>query len=97
MRINIVMEFDQFNTEERAAFKLSKRCDVKDIANYLHSLKCMNRVKGNEYTTEQGTYSEPPIDVEATIVESILGLGAIYAAHGFPELEDMPELVVLIE
>eukprot|EP00972_Heterocapsa_arctica_P070627 10433942-Heterocapsa_arctica.AAC.1 len=58
----------------------------------------MDRVEGNGYTIAgQGTYSEHPIDVEATILESILGLGAIFAEHGFTELEDMPNLVVEIE
>eukprot|EP00972_Heterocapsa_arctica_P058422 8618897-Heterocapsa_arctica.AAC.1 len=31
------------------------------------------------------------------MLESSLGLGAIFAEHGFIELEDMPELVVEIE
>eukprot|EP00972_Heterocapsa_arctica_P029178 4290588-Heterocapsa_arctica.AAC.1 len=58
----------------------------------------MDRVEGNKYTiARQGAYTEHPIDVEATIVESILGMGEIYAAHGFTELEDIPELVVAIE
>eukprot|EP00972_Heterocapsa_arctica_P053633 7900686-Heterocapsa_arctica.AAC.1 len=61
MRINIVMEFEQFNTEERAAFKLFKRCDIRDIASYLNSMKCIDRVEGNGYTIAgQGTYTEHP-------------------------------------
>eukprot|EP00972_Heterocapsa_arctica_P058595 8641352-Heterocapsa_arctica.AAC.1 len=61
-------------------------------------MKCMDRVEGNEYTIAgQSTYTEHPIDVEATIVESILGLRVIFAAHGFTELDDIPELVVEIE
>eukprot|EP00972_Heterocapsa_arctica_P107330 15810011-Heterocapsa_arctica.AAC.1 len=58
----------------------------------------MDGTEGNKYTTAgRGTSTEHSIDVPATILESILGLGAIFGEHGFAELEDMPELVVEIE
>eukprot|EP00972_Heterocapsa_arctica_P004612 684753-Heterocapsa_arctica.AAC.1 len=35
MRINVAMDFDQDDPDQRAAFKLFKRSDVRDIANFL--------------------------------------------------------------
>eukprot|EP00972_Heterocapsa_arctica_P081070 11945896-Heterocapsa_arctica.AAC.1 len=41
-----------------------------------------------------GTFREHPIEVTGTILEHILGLGAIFGGHGFAELEELPEMVV---
>eukprot|EP00972_Heterocapsa_arctica_P008643 1265759-Heterocapsa_arctica.AAC.1 len=62
----------------------------------------MEYIEGKEdniYTVEgwPGTFREHPIEIHGTILESILGLGAIYEQHGFSELEDLPEIVVGIE
>eukprot|EP00972_Heterocapsa_arctica_P035553 5232222-Heterocapsa_arctica.AAC.1 len=94
MIISVVMEFDQNNPEEdRAAFKFFKRCDIRDTANFLRIMNYMDIIEANLYTiAEQGTYSEHSLDVEATILESILGLGAIFAEHGFADLEDLPDM-----
>eukprot|EP00972_Heterocapsa_arctica_P057207 8441248-Heterocapsa_arctica.AAC.1 len=64
MRISVVMEFDQNNSEEdRAAFKLFKRCDVRDTANLLRVMNYMDGIEGNGYTIAGlGTFSEHPID-----------------------------------
>eukprot|EP00972_Heterocapsa_arctica_P049729 7316904-Heterocapsa_arctica.AAC.1 len=43
------------------------------------------------------TFKEHPIEVARTMLESILGLGAIFEDYGFTELEDLPEMVVEIE
>eukprot|EP00972_Heterocapsa_arctica_P031737 4675752-Heterocapsa_arctica.AAC.1 len=48
--IDIVMDFDNNNTEDRAAFKFFKRCDIRDTASYFSIMKCMDRVEGNGYT-----------------------------------------------
>eukprot|EP00972_Heterocapsa_arctica_P087944 12968099-Heterocapsa_arctica.AAC.1 len=85
------MDFDQDNPDERAAFKFFKRCDARCTANFLRIMNYMDGTEGNEYTIAgRGAFSEHSIDVHATILESILGLGAIFAEHGFAELEDMP-------
>eukprot|EP00972_Heterocapsa_arctica_P005833 861278-Heterocapsa_arctica.AAC.1 len=44
-----------------------------------------------------GTFREHPIEVAGAILESILGLGAIYEEHEFEELEDLPEMVAMLE
>eukprot|EP00972_Heterocapsa_arctica_P001337 195855-Heterocapsa_arctica.AAC.1 len=44
-----------------------------------------------------GTFREHPAELAGTILESILGLGAIFEEHGFAELEDLPEIIVEIE
>eukprot|EP00972_Heterocapsa_arctica_P075871 11192070-Heterocapsa_arctica.AAC.1 len=44
-----------------------------------------------------GTFSEHPVELAGTILESIPGLGAIYQKHGFKELEDLPEMVAILE
>eukprot|EP00972_Heterocapsa_arctica_P024877 3668867-Heterocapsa_arctica.AAC.1 len=82
-RISVVMDFDQNAPDERAAFKLFKRCDIRDTASFLRSMKYMEGVEGNDYTIEDrpGTFRERPIEVEGTILESILGLGAIFEEH----------------
>eukprot|EP00972_Heterocapsa_arctica_P020543 3029245-Heterocapsa_arctica.AAC.1 len=98
MSISVVMDFDQDDPDERAAFTFFKRCDATDNANFLRIMNYMDGTEGNEYTIAgRGTFSEHSIDVHATILERILGLGSIFAEHGFAALEDMPELVVEIE
>eukprot|EP00972_Heterocapsa_arctica_P040260 5932796-Heterocapsa_arctica.AAC.1 len=59
----------------------------------------MERVEANIYTMEgaPGTFREHPVEVAGTILESILGPGAIYEEHGFEELEDLPEMVAMLE
>eukprot|EP00972_Heterocapsa_arctica_P036913 5434569-Heterocapsa_arctica.AAC.1 len=88
------MDFDQDLQNERATFKFSKRCDIRDTASFLRSKKHMEGAESNEYTVEDwpGIFREHSIEVHPTILESILGLGAIFEEHGFTELEDMPEL-----
>eukprot|EP00972_Heterocapsa_arctica_P040622 5987382-Heterocapsa_arctica.AAC.1 len=44
-----------------------------------------------------GTFREHPVEVAGTMLESILGLGAIFEEHEFQELEDLPEMVVELE
>eukprot|EP00972_Heterocapsa_arctica_P092760 13680393-Heterocapsa_arctica.AAC.1 len=44
-----------------------------------------------------GTFREQPVEVAGTILESILGLGAISEEHGYEELDDLPEMVVELE
>eukprot|EP00972_Heterocapsa_arctica_P082533 12160767-Heterocapsa_arctica.AAC.1 len=62
--ISIVMEFDLDNEEEHIFFRFYKRYDVRHIASYLSSTKCMGIITGNEYTNAgQGTYSEHTIDI----------------------------------
>eukprot|EP00972_Heterocapsa_arctica_P006911 1011180-Heterocapsa_arctica.AAC.1 len=93
------MDFDQNAPEERASFKLFKRCDIRDTASFFRCMKYREGIEGNDYTIEDrpGTFRGHSIEVEGAILESILGLGAIFEEHGFTELEDMPELVVDIE
>eukprot|EP00972_Heterocapsa_arctica_P094771 13976007-Heterocapsa_arctica.AAC.1 len=88
------MDFDQNFPNERASFKLFKRCDIRDTASFFRSKKSMEGAEGNEYTIEDrpGTFREHSKEVQGTILESILGLSAIFDEHGFTELEDVPEL-----
>eukprot|EP00972_Heterocapsa_arctica_P082847 12208643-Heterocapsa_arctica.AAC.1 len=44
-----------------------------------------------------GTFREHPVEVAGTILESILGLGAIFEEHGHAELEELPEIIVELE
>eukprot|EP00972_Heterocapsa_arctica_P016841 2486287-Heterocapsa_arctica.AAC.1 len=44
-----------------------------------------------------GTFREHPVEVAGTILESILGLGAIYKQHGFEELTELPEMLTMLE
>eukprot|EP00972_Heterocapsa_arctica_P078815 11622984-Heterocapsa_arctica.AAC.1 len=69
------------------------------VISFLSSMNYMEGKDANFYTIEgwPGTFREHPKEVPGTILESILGLGAIYEEHGFTELEDLPELVVEIE
>eukprot|EP00972_Heterocapsa_arctica_P020088 2965615-Heterocapsa_arctica.AAC.1 len=62
-------------------------------------MEYMDRVEANIYTMEgaPGTFREHPVEVAGTILESILGLGAIFEEHKFKELEDLPEMVVELE
>eukprot|EP00972_Heterocapsa_arctica_P095839 14139923-Heterocapsa_arctica.AAC.1 len=62
-------------------------------------MEYMDGEEDNIFTIEgfTGTFREHPTEVAGTILESILGLGAIFEEHGFTELEDLPELVVEIE
>eukprot|EP00972_Heterocapsa_arctica_P014784 2177695-Heterocapsa_arctica.AAC.1 len=80
--IAIVVEVTSNTEEERVHFKFYRNCGIRHYASYLYSTKCMRTITGNNYTTSQGTCSERTIDIEATIVESILRLGAIFAEHG---------------
>eukprot|EP00972_Heterocapsa_arctica_P062868 9274341-Heterocapsa_arctica.AAC.1 len=59
----------------------------------------MERVEANIYTMEgvAGTFREHPVEVAGTILEIILGLGAIYEQHGFEELTEIPEMVAMLE
>eukprot|EP00972_Heterocapsa_arctica_P006151 905170-Heterocapsa_arctica.AAC.1 len=93
-RISVVMDFDQNFPNERAPFKFFKRCDIRDTTSFLRIKKYMEGSESNEYTIEgrPGISREHSIEVHGTILESILGLGAIFEEHGFTEPEDMPEL-----
>eukprot|EP00972_Heterocapsa_arctica_P075557 11144962-Heterocapsa_arctica.AAC.1 len=95
--IIIVMDVTSNTEEERVHFKLYRNCGIRHYASYLYSTKCMRTITGNNYTIPQGTFSEHTIDIEATIEESILGLGAIFAEHGYKELEDLPDMVNELE
>eukprot|EP00972_Heterocapsa_arctica_P050276 7392913-Heterocapsa_arctica.AAC.1 len=82
-RIRVVMDFDQNFPNERASFKFFKRSDIRDTASFFRSMKYMEGTEGNDYTIEDrpGTYRKHPIEVQGTILEIILGLGAIYEEH----------------
>eukprot|EP00972_Heterocapsa_arctica_P027611 4059687-Heterocapsa_arctica.AAC.1 len=93
------MDFDPDQPHERAAFKFFKGCDIRDTASFLRTMRYMEGKEDNLYTVEgwPGTFREQPIEVHGTILESILGLGAIFEEYGFPELKYLPEMVVEIE
>eukprot|EP00972_Heterocapsa_arctica_P109622 16137510-Heterocapsa_arctica.AAC.1 len=61
-------------------------------------MEYMDGKEDNIFTIDgfTGTFREHPIEVSGAILESILGLGAIYEQYGFTELEDLPEMVVEI-
>eukprot|EP00972_Heterocapsa_arctica_P028969 4263210-Heterocapsa_arctica.AAC.1 len=92
--IIIVTEVISNTEEERAHFKFDRNCGIRHYASCLYSTKCMRTITGNNYTIPgtQGTFSEHTIDIETTIVESILGLGAIFAEHGYKELEYLSDM-----
>eukprot|EP00972_Heterocapsa_arctica_P079186 11673615-Heterocapsa_arctica.AAC.1 len=83
--LTIVMEVDLHNEERMLGFKFYRECGIRHSASYLYSSKCMRTITGNGYTIAgvQGTFREHTIDIEGTIVESNLGLGAIFAEHGY--------------
>eukprot|EP00972_Heterocapsa_arctica_P035702 5252082-Heterocapsa_arctica.AAC.1 len=78
--LSIVMEVDLHTEERRICFKCYRNCAINHYASYLYSTKCMRAITGNSYTIAgvQGTFREHTIDIEGTIVESVLGLGAIF-------------------
>eukprot|EP00972_Heterocapsa_arctica_P111895 16428726-Heterocapsa_arctica.AAC.1 len=88
------MDFDQDFPNERAAFKFFERCDIRDTASFLRTMQYTEGSESNEYTIEgrPGIIREHSIEVRATVLESIMGLGALYEEHVFTELEDMLEL-----
>eukprot|EP00972_Heterocapsa_arctica_P113762 16438956-Heterocapsa_arctica.AAC.1 len=51
-RINVEIDFDQDFPNERATFKSFKRCDIRDTASHLRSMKYMEGAESNEYTVE---------------------------------------------
>eukprot|EP00972_Heterocapsa_arctica_P028797 4236146-Heterocapsa_arctica.AAC.1 len=79
-RISAARAFDPEQPQERPGFKFYKRCDIKDTATYFNVKNFMDRVEANAYTMEgvEGTFREHQVEVAGTILESILGLGAIY-------------------
>eukprot|EP00972_Heterocapsa_arctica_P040278 5934997-Heterocapsa_arctica.AAC.1 len=82
-RISVVRNFDQDDPEERASFLFYKRCDIGDTASFFRSMNYMEGIEANNYTIEDrpGTFREHPIEVEGSILESILDLGAIFEEH----------------
>eukprot|EP00972_Heterocapsa_arctica_P028395 4174080-Heterocapsa_arctica.AAC.1 len=93
-RICAVRANDSEHPQERPGFKFFKRCDIRDTASFFQRMEYMDRVEANIYTMEgaPGTFREHPLEVDGTILESILGLGANFEEHGFEELEDLPEM-----
>eukprot|EP00972_Heterocapsa_arctica_P060806 8969973-Heterocapsa_arctica.AAC.1 len=59
------------------------RCDIRDTAGFLRKMKHMSGKEDNIYTIEnvEGTVREHTIEVAGTIMESILGLGALHEQH----------------
>eukprot|EP00972_Heterocapsa_arctica_P100663 14842389-Heterocapsa_arctica.AAC.1 len=98
-RISATRACDPDYPQERPGFKIFKRCDIRDTASYFQRMGFMERVQANIYTLEgaPGTFREHPVEVTGTILESILGLGAIFERHGFKELKDLPEMVAMLE
>eukprot|EP00972_Heterocapsa_arctica_P060484 8921934-Heterocapsa_arctica.AAC.1 len=86
----IVMEVDVNNAEERIFFRFYRDCGIKHYASFLDHTKCMKRVAENSYTHVGNQYREHSEEIKATIVESIMGLGAIFAEYRYKELEDLP-------
>eukprot|EP00972_Heterocapsa_arctica_P065831 9716133-Heterocapsa_arctica.AAC.1 len=46
-RISAIMDFDQDFSNGRAAFKFFKRCDIRDTASFLRSMKYMEGSESN--------------------------------------------------
>eukprot|EP00972_Heterocapsa_arctica_P071193 10517041-Heterocapsa_arctica.AAC.1 len=46
-RISVVMDFDQDFPNKRAAFKFFKRCDIRDTASFLCTMKYMEGSESN--------------------------------------------------
>eukprot|EP00972_Heterocapsa_arctica_P075179 11093054-Heterocapsa_arctica.AAC.1 len=80
LRHSVVMAFDPDQPHERAGFEFFKRCDIRDTASFLREMKYMEGKEDIIYAIAgcPGTSREHPIEVDGTILESILGLGAIY-------------------
>eukprot|EP00972_Heterocapsa_arctica_P004862 720361-Heterocapsa_arctica.AAC.1 len=77
------MAFDPDQPLERAGFMFFKRCDIRDTASFLRTMQYLEGKEDNIYTVEDwpGTFREHPIEVHGIILESILGLGAIFEQH----------------
>eukprot|EP00972_Heterocapsa_arctica_P014689 2163351-Heterocapsa_arctica.AAC.1 len=97
--ISVVLAYDPDRPQDRPGFKFFKRCDMRDTASFLRKMEYMEGNEDNTCTIEgfTGTFREHPGEVAGTILESMLGLGAIYEQYGFTELEDLPETIVVIE
>eukprot|EP00972_Heterocapsa_arctica_P098517 14539469-Heterocapsa_arctica.AAC.1 len=101
-RISVVMAYDPDDpvmAYYRPGFKFFKRCDIRDTASFLRKTEYMEGNEDNIFTIEgfTGTSRKHPVEVAGTILESMLGLGAIYEQYGFTKLEDLPEVVMEIE
>eukprot|EP00972_Heterocapsa_arctica_P006628 969970-Heterocapsa_arctica.AAC.1 len=84
---------------ERPGFKFYRRGDIRDTAAFFNQMKFMEPVEENIYTMEgtEGTFREHPVEVAGTILENILGLGALFEHYGYEELTEMPEIVTMLE
>eukprot|EP00972_Heterocapsa_arctica_P096425 14224925-Heterocapsa_arctica.AAC.1 len=54
MRTSVVMDFDQDDPDERAAFKVFKRCDASDTADFLRIMNSMDGTEGNTLRIRAG-------------------------------------------
>eukprot|EP00972_Heterocapsa_arctica_P111850 16428457-Heterocapsa_arctica.AAC.2 len=98
-RISAVRVRDPENPEARPGFKFFRRGDIRDTAGFFNQINFMGTVEENVYTIEgvEGTFREHPVEVAGTILEGILGLGAIYEHHGYEELTELPDIVTMLE
>eukprot|EP00972_Heterocapsa_arctica_P055346 8164957-Heterocapsa_arctica.AAC.1 len=81
-RISVVMVYDPDDpvmAYYRPGFKFFRRCGIRDTGSFLRKMEYMEGNKDNIFMIEgfTGKFREHPVEVAGTILESILGLGAI--------------------